>query len=330
MELSINQFENLQKIELLKKFFPGENYRKYLYAGVNTQAPSFNKIKPSEWYDKRRKDFACVKISGCTTFDLMAIIFAYAFNMPVAIAPDEKDIQKFYQKADEIYEKIKDTHDMWKSRRPPVVTYYDDIAWDVVADFKHGKITDLDWYIFLIKGSAYHTIYAQNFTCNEEGELVACELPSSDKSELFGSSAIFLNSANIKVNNSHSKDKQSIDAKVAEMLAALPKEFVAPLPSVKLKTLMMNDYEVFEKEVDSNRVIIIGMCDALAMFLLCVTFWTPVFILLYNKKDPSAESWLALARCRDWCFTIGYNEKTDMEELRKEIIKIYTSFMVGD
>lgn len=265
--------------------------------------------------------------------EIMALNFAKALNMPVAIIPAKEKEEEFNAESEKILANLSFlSNDIV---RVPFAERqkYEAMSWDLIADLKAGKLADEMWSKFvtarLVPTQNTNTLpQFRSMRANRKNLLLvpqklvsdnACGVTAQQQSlspEVFN----FLkwqNEYQLVLGQHFNKvnDKPAVEA--------LAKEFNMYVPG------MAEENEVFgirgvQHKMYYNMYNKLGMSIGIAgthtWILLTMFPWIPQ-VILYNRKG--VEHWDAIGKAFQAAGypirTIGFDENTDMEQLSEKI-----------
>lgn len=274
--------------------------------------------------------------------EIMALNFAKALNMPVAIIPNKETKDEYEAESEKILANLSFlSNDIV---RVPFADRekYENMSWDLIADLKAGKLADEMWERFvtarLVPTQNTNTLPQFNgMRANRRNLLLIPQKLISDgecgvtaqQQSLNPSVFNFLKGQNeyqLVLGQHFNKvnDKPAVEA--------LAKEFGMYVPG------MSEDTEVFgirgvQHKMYYNMYNQLGMSIGIAgthtWIMLAMCPWIPQ-VILYNKKG--VEHWEAIGKAfqaAGWPIrTIGFDENTDMEQLSEKIKSYYKLFAV--
>lgn len=265
--------------------------------------------------------------------EIMALNYAKALNMPVAIIPAKETEEEYEAESEKILANLSFlSNDIV---RVPFAERqkYEAMSWDLIADLKAGKLADEMWSKFvtarLVPTQNTNTLpQFRSMRANRKNLLLvpqklvsdnACGVTAQQQSlspEVFN----FLkwqNEYQLVLGQHFNKvnDKPAVEA--------LAKEFNMYVPG------MAEENEVFgirgvQHKMYYNMYNKLGMSIGIAgthtWILLTMFPWIPQ-VILYNKKG--VENWEAIGKSFQAAGypirTIGFDENTDMEQLSEKI-----------
>lgn len=274
--------------------------------------------------------------------EIMALNFAKALNMPVAVIP-AKEIEKEYEAESE---KIL-ANMSFLSNDIVAVPFadrekYENMSWDLIADLKAGKLADEMWEKFvtarLVPTQNTNTLPQFNgMKANRKNLLLIPQKLISDGECGVTAQQQSLNPSVfnfLKEQNEYQLVLGQHFNKVNDLQAveALAKEFSMYVPG------MSEDTEVFgirgvQHKMYYNMYNQLGMSIGIAgthtWIMLTMFPWIPQ-VILYNRKG--VENWDAIGKAFQAAGypirTIGFDESTNMEQLSEKIESYYKLFAV--
>lgn len=274
--------------------------------------------------------------------EIMALNFAKALNMPVAIIPNKETEEEFNAESEKILANLS-----FLSNDIVAVPFadrekYEAMSWDIIADLKAGKLADDMWERFVTARlvPTQNTNLLPQFNgmrANRKNLLLIpqklisdgeCGVTAQQQSlspEVFN----FLKEQNeyqlVLGQHFHKEnDKPAVEA--------LAKDFNMYVPG------MTEENEVFgirgvQHKMYYNMYNKLGMSIGIAgthtWIMLTMFPWVPQ-IILYNRNG--VENWEAIGKAfqaAGWPIrTIGFDENTDMEQLSEKIKSYYKLFAV--
>ena len=277
--------------------------------------------------------------------EIMAINFAQALNMQVAIIPNKETADEYEAESEKIANNLAFFTEFLV--RVPFADRqkYENMSWDIIADLKAGKLADDMWSKFFVRSRLVPTSILtilglpgyQGMRENRKNLLLvpqklisdnACGVTAQQQS-LNPSVFNFLKEQTtyqlVLGQHFHKEnDKPAVEA--------LAKEFGMYVPG------MTENNEVFgirgvRHEMYYSMYNQIGMSIGIAgthtWILLTMFPWVPQ-VILYNRKG--VENWDAIGKAfqaAGWPIrTIGFDDDTDMEQLSEKIKSYYKLFAV--
>lgn len=265
--------------------------------------------------------------------EIMALNYAKALNMPVAIIPNKETEEEFNTESEKILANMS-----FLSNDIVTVPFaerqkYEAMSWDIIADLKAGKLADEMWSKFvtarLVPTQNTNTLPKfRSMRANRKNLLLIPQKLISD-----GECGVTAQQQSLSPNVfnflKEQKEYQLILGqhfnKVNDLPAveALAKEFSMYVPG------MTEESEVFgirgvQHKMYYNMYNKLGMSIGIAgthtWILLTMFPWIPQ-VILYNKKGT--EHWDVIGKAfqaAGWPIrTIGFDENTDMEQLSEKI-----------
>ena len=274
--------------------------------------------------------------------EIMALNFAKALNMPVAIIPAKETEEEFNIESEKILANLS-----FLSNDIVTVPFadrakYEALSYDIIADLKAGKLADEMWEKFVTA----RLVPTQNtnplpqfkgMRTNRRNLLLIPQKLISDGECGVTARQQSLNPSVfnfLKEQNEYRLVLGQHFHKVNDLPAveALAKEFNMYVPG------MSEDTEVFgirgvQHKMYYNMYNQLGMSIGIAgthtWILLTMFPWVPQ-VILYNKKG--VEHWEAIGKAfqaAGWPIrTIGFDEETNMEQLSEKIKSYYKLFAV--
>ncbi len=274
--------------------------------------------------------------------EIMALNFAKALNMPVAVIP-AKEIEKEYEAESE---KIL-ANMSFLSNDIVAVPFadrekYENMSWDLIADLKAGKLADEMWERFvtarLVPTQNTNTLPQFNgMKANRKNLLLIPQKLISDGECGVTAQQQSLNPTVfnfLKEQNEYQLVLGQHFNKVNDLPAveALAKEFGMYVPGMSEDTEVFGIRGVAHKEyynMYSKLGMSIGIAGTHTWILLTMFPWVPQ-VILYNKKG--VENWDAIGKAFQAAGypirTIGFDESTNMEQLSEKIKSYYKLFAV--
>lgn len=274
--------------------------------------------------------------------EIMALNYAKALNMPVAIIPAKETEAEFNTESEKILENLS-----FLSNDIVTVPFadrakYEALSYDIIADLKADKLADEMWSKFvtarLVPTQNTNTLPQFNgMRANRKNLLLIPQKLISDGECGVTAQQQSLNPSVfnfLKEQNEYQLVLGQHFNKVNDLPAveALAKEFSMYVPG------MSEDTEVFgirgvQHKMYYNMYNQLGMSIGIAgthtWIMLTMFPWVPQ-VILYNKKG--VEHWEAIGKAfqaAGWPIrTIGFDENTDMEQLSEKIKSYYKLFAV--
>lgn len=265
--------------------------------------------------------------------EIMALNFAKALNMPVAVIPAKEKEEEFNAESEKILANLS-----FLSNDIVAVPFaerqkYEAMSWDIIADLKAGKLADEMWGKFVTARlvPTQNTNLLPQFNgmkANRKNMLLIPQKLISDgecgvtaqQQSLNPTVFNFLKEQNeyqLVLGQHFNKvnDKPAVEA--------LAKEFGMYVPGMSEDTEVFGIRGVAHKEyynMYSKLGMSIGIAGTHTWILLTMFPWIPQ-VILYNKKG--VENWEAIGKsfqAAGWPIrTIGFDENTDMEQLSEKI-----------
>ena len=265
--------------------------------------------------------------------EIMALNFAKALNMPVAIIPAKETEAEFNTESEKILENLS-----FLSNDIVTVPFadrakYEALSYNIIADLKAGKLADEMWEKFvtarLVPTQNTNTLPQFNgMRANRKNLLLIPQKLVSDgecgvtaqQQSLNPSVFNFLKEQNeyqLVLGQHFNKvnDKPAVEA--------LAKEFNMYVPGMAEENEVFGIRGVQHKKYYNmyNKLCMsIGIAGTHTWILLTMFPWIPQ-VILYNKKG--VENWEAIGKAfqaAGWPIrTIGFDEETNMEQLSEKI-----------
>ena len=274
--------------------------------------------------------------------EIMALNFAKALNVPVAIIPNKETEEEFNAESEKILANLSFlSNDIV---RVPFAERqkYEAMSWDLIADLKAGKLADEMWKKFVTARlvPTQNTNLLPQFNgmrANRRNMLIIPQKLISDGECGVTAQQQSLNPTVfnfLKEQNEYQLVLGQHFNKVNDLPAveALAKEFSMYVPG------MSEDTEVFgirgvQHKMYYNMYNQLGMSIGIAgthtWILLTMFPWIPQ-VILYNRKG--VENWNVIGKAFQAAGypirTIGFDEDTDMEQLSEKIKSYYKLFAV--
>ncbi len=274
--------------------------------------------------------------------EIMAVNFAQALYMPVAIIPNKETEDEYEDESEKIANNLAFFTESLVRVPFAERQKYENMSWDIIADLKAGKLADDMWSKYFVRSRLIPTSILglpeyQGMRENRKNLLLvpqklisdnACGVTAQQQSlspEVFN----FL-----KEQNEYQLVLGQHFHKVNDLPAveALAKEFGMYVPG------MTENNEVFgirgvrhEMYYDMYNQIgmSIGIAGTHTWILLTMFPWVPQ-VILYNKKGT--EHWDVIGKAFQAAGypirTIGFDEETNMEQLSEKIKSYYKLFAV--
>lgn len=274
--------------------------------------------------------------------EIMALNFAKALNMPVAVIPAKEKEEEFNAESEKILANLS-----FLSNDIVAVPFadrekYEAMSWDIIADLKAGKLADEMWEKFVTARlvPTQNTNLLPQFNgmkTNRKNLLLIPQKLISDGECGVTAQQQSLNPTVfnfLKEQNEYQLVLGQHFHKVNDLPAveALAKEFSMYVPG------MAEENEVFgirgvQHKMYYNMYNKLGMSIGIAgthtWILLTMFPWIPQ-VILYNRKG--VENWEAIGKAFQAAGypirTIGFDEDTDMNQLSEKIKSYYKLFAV--
>ena len=274
--------------------------------------------------------------------EIMALNFAKALNMPVAIIPAKETEDEFNTEAERILANLSFLNNDIVTVPFADRAKYEALSYDIIADLKAGELADELWEKFVTARlvptqNANNLPQFKGMKANRRNLLLIPQKLISDgecgvtaqQQSLNPSVFNFLKEQNeyqpvLGQHFNKVNDKPAVEA--------LAKEFNMYVPG------MTEENEVFgirgvQHKMYYNMYNQLGMSIGIAgthtWILLTMFPWVPQ-VILYNKKG--VENWEVIGKAfqaAGWPIrTIGFDENTDMEQLSEKIRSYYKLFAV--
>lgn len=274
--------------------------------------------------------------------EIMALNYAKALNMPVAIIPAKETEEEYEAESEKILANLSFlSNDIV---RVPFAERqkYEAMSWDIIADLKAGKLADEMWSKFVTARlvPTQNTNLLPQFNgmrANRKNMLLIPQKLISDGECGVNAQQQSLNPTVfnfLKEQNEYQLVLGQHFNKVNDLPAveALAKEFSMYVPG------MSEDTEVFgirgvQHKMYYNMYNQLGMSIGIAgthtWILLTMFPWIPQ-VILYNRKG--VENWNVIGKAFQAAGypirTIGFDEDTDMNQLSEKIKSYYKLFAV--
>lgn len=274
--------------------------------------------------------------------EIMALNFAKALDMPVALIPAKETEEEYEAESEKILANLS-----FLSNDIVAVPFadrekYENMSWDLIADLKAGKLADEMWERFVTARlvPTQNTNLLPQFAgmrANRKNLLLIpqklisdgeCGVTAQQQSlspEVFN----FLKEQNEYqlVLGQHFNKVNDLPA-----VEALAKEFSMYVPGMSEDTEVFGIRGVAHKEyynMYSKLGMSIGIAGTHTWIMLTMFPWIPQ-VILYNRKG--VENWDAIGKAfqaAGWPIrTIGFDEDTDMNQLSEKIKSYYKLFAV--
>lgn len=288
---------------------------------------------------KTEKNFIVVRSSF--GHEIMAVTFAKALDMLVAIIPNKEKEEEYMDESKKIVNNLSFftqslVHIPFAERQ-----MYENMSYDLIADLKAGKLADEMWSKFVtVRLVPTHTTLLPKYNGMRENRKNLLLVPQKLVSDNACGVTAQQQSLSPEVFN-FLKEQTTYQLvlgqhfnKVNDLPAveALAKEFSMYVPG------MSENPEVFgirgvrhEMYYDMyNKLgMSIGIAGTHTWILLTMFPWVPQ-VILYNRKG--VENWDAIGKAFQAAGypirTIGFDEDTDMEQLSEKIKSYYKLFAV--
>lgn len=274
--------------------------------------------------------------------EIMALNYAKALNMPVAIIPAKETEAEFNTESEKILENLS-----FLSNDIVTVPFadrakYEALSYDIIADLKAGKLADEMWGKFVTARlvPTQNTNLLPQFNgmkANRKNMLLIPQKLISDGECGVTAQQQSLNPTVfnfLKEQNEYQLVLGQHFNKVNDLPAveALAKEFGMYVPGMTEESEVFGIRGVAHKEyynMYSKLGMSIGIAGTHTWILLTMFPWIPQ-VILYNKKGT--EHWDVIGKAfqaAGWPIrTIGFDENTDMEQLSEKIKSYYKLFAV--
>lgn len=274
--------------------------------------------------------------------EIMALNYAKALNMPVAIIPAKETEAEFNTESEKILENLS-----FLSNDIVTVPFadrakYEALSYDIIADLKAGKLADEMWSKFvtarLVPTQNTNTLPKfRSMRANRRNMLIIPQKLISDgecgvtaqQQSLNPTVFNFLKEQNeyqLVLGQHFNKvnDKPAVEA--------LAKDFNMYVPGLTENPEVLGIRGVQHKmyyNMYNNIGMSIGIAGTHTWIMLAMCPWIPQ-VILYNKKGT--EHWDVIGKAfqaAGWPIrTIGFDENTDMEQLSEKIKSYYKLFAV--
>lgn len=274
--------------------------------------------------------------------EIMAVNFAQALYMPVAIIPNKETADEYEAESEKIANNLAFFTESLVRVPFAERQKYEAMSWDIIADLKAGKLADEMWSTFFVRSRLVPTSILglpkyNGMRENRKNLLLvpqklisdnACGVTAQQQSlspEVFN----FL-----KEQNEYQLVLGQHFHKVNDLPAveALAKEFGMYVPGMTENNPVFGIRGVrHEMYYDMYNQIgmSIGIAGTHTWILLAMFPWVPQ-VILYNRKG--VENWDAIGKAfqaAGWPIrTIGFDDDTDMEQLSEKIKSYYKLFAV--
>lgn len=274
--------------------------------------------------------------------EIMALNFAKALNMPVALIPAKETEEEYEAESEKILANLS-----FLSNDILTVPFadrakYEALSYDIIADLKAGKLADEMWEKFVTARlvPTQNTNLLPQFNgmrANRKNLLLIPQKLISDGECGVNAQQQSLNPTVfnfLKEQNEYQLVLGQHFNKVNDKPAveALAKEFNMYVPGMVEENEVFGIRGVAHKEyynMYSKLGMSIGIAGTHTWIMLTMFPWVPQ-VILYNKKG--VENWYAIGKAfqaAGWPIrTIGFDENTDMEQLSEKIKSYYKLFAV--
>lgn len=274
--------------------------------------------------------------------EIMALNFAKALDMPVAIIPAKEKEEEYEAESEKILANLSFlSNDIV---RVPFAERqkYENLSWDLIADLKAGKLADEMWERFvtarLVPTQNTNTLpQFAGMRANRKNLLLIPQKLISDgecgvtaqQQSLSPSIFNFLKEQNEYqlVLGQHFNKVNDLQA-----VEALAKEFSMYVPGLAENPEVLGIRGVQHKmyyNMYNQLGMSIGIAGTHSWILLTMFPWIPQ-VILYNRKG--VENWDAIGKAFQAAGypirTIGFDEETNMEQLSEKIKSYYKLFAV--
>lgn len=274
--------------------------------------------------------------------EIMALNYAKALNMPVAIIPAKEKEEEYEAESEKILANLS-----FLSNDIVAVPFadrakYEALSYDIIADLKAGKLADDMWGKFVTARlvPTQNTNLLPQFNGMRENRKNLLLIPqklisdgecgvTAQQQSLSPSVFNFLKEQNeyqLVLGQHFNKvnDKPAVEA--------LAKEFSMYVPGMSEDTEVFGIRGVAHKEyynMYSKLGMSIGIAGTHTWIMLTMFPWIPQ-VILYNRKG--VENWEAIGNAFQAAGypirTIGFDEDTNMEQLSEKIKSYYKLFAV--
>lgn len=274
--------------------------------------------------------------------EIMALNFAKALNVPVAIIPNKETEEEFNAESEKILANLSFlSNDIV---RVPFAERqkYEAMSWDLIADLKAGKLADEMWKKFVTARlvPTQNTNLLPQFNGMRENRKNLLLVPQKLISDNACGVTAQQQSLNPTVFNFLKEQNEyqlvlgqhfnKVNDKPA--VEALAKEFGMYVPGMSEDTEVFGIRGVAHKEyynMYSKLGMSIGIAGTHTWIMLTMFPWIPQ-VILYNRKG--VENWDAIGKAFQAAGypirTIGFDEDTDMNQLSEKIKSYYKLFAV--
>lgn len=274
--------------------------------------------------------------------EIMALNFAKALNMPVALIPAKETEEEYEAESEKILANLS-----FLSNDILTVPFadrakYEALSYDIIADLKAGKLADEMWEKFVTARlvPTQNTNLLPQFNgmrANRKNLLLIPQKLISD-----GECGVTAQQQSLSPDVFNFLKEQTTYQlvlgqhfhKVNDLPAveALAKEFSMYVPGMAEENEVFGIRGVAHKEyynMYSKLGMSIGIAGTHTWIMLTMFPWVPQ-VILYNKKG--VENWEAIGKAfqaAGWPIrTIGFDEETNMEQLSEKIKSYYKLFTV--
>lgn len=274
--------------------------------------------------------------------EIMAVNFAQALNMQVAIIPNKEKEEEYMDESEKIANNLAFFTD--SLLRVPFAERqkYENMSWDLIADLKAGKLADEMWSKYFVRSRlipAYILALPeyQGMRENRKNLLLIPQKLISDGECGVTAQQQSLNPSVfnfLKEQNEYQLVLGQHFHKVNDLPAveALAKEFSMYVPGLAENPEVLGIRGVRHKmyyDMYNKLGMSIGIAGTHTWILLTMFPWVPQ-VILYNRKG--VENWDAIGKAfqaAGWPIrTIGFDENTNMEQLSEKIESYYKLFAV--
>lgn len=288
---------------------------------------------------KTEKNFIVVRSSF--GHEIMAVNFAKALDMLVAIIPNKEKEEEYMDESKKIANNL--AFFTVSLVRVPFAERqkYEAMSWDLISDLKAGKLADEMWSKFVTARLVpTHTTLLPQFNGMRENRKNLLLVPQKLVSDNACGVTAQQQSLSPEVFN-FLKEQTTYQLvlgqhfhKVNDLPAveALAKEFGMYVPGMSEDTEVFGIRGIAHKEyynMYSKLGMSIGIAGTHTWILLTMFPWVPQ-VILYNKKG--VEHWDVIGKAfqaAGWPIrTIGFDENSDMEQLSEKIKSYYKLFAV--
>lgn len=274
--------------------------------------------------------------------EIMALNFAKALNMPVAIIPNKENEDEYEAESEKIAKNLAFFTESLIRVQFADRAKYENMSYDLIADLKAGKLADEMWGKYFVRARLVPTSILglpkyQGMRENRKNLLLVPQKLVSDNA--CGVTAQ-QQSLNPEVFNflKEQKEYQLVLGqhfnKVNDLPAveALAQDFNMYVPGMTENNPVFGirgvRHEMYYNMYDQLGMSI-GIAGTHTWILLTMFPWVPQ-VILYNKKG--VENWDAIGKAFQAAGypirTIGFDENTNMEQLSEKIKSYYKLFAV--